>query len=737
MYRYRLPSRNHDLGHVRLNARVSTYTEFKYLYFRLQKLLNKEVNISLKYEQLKSPEVKLSIVKPLVEKVIGIGTRSHLLLLAGGGIGDTLRPLMSVSDSGSLLSPQLFYVLLLLRYEYLIQSENNLIMFDLLQTKATMCEILAIRMLREYRSVDRINMLFLNPMLSHGQENEILKNTKHLDSFNTLELSVLSKSKRLLSQPVIVSILDRIYNGELIVRDHLYMDKEEELSLTLEEAEAVDGEKNVVNYRFNRVSIHNMAERAHTVPKYQSLVINMKYAFLTVLFFLLVLKHKHKTLPGDNSIPGTAFSVLFWLLALSFNFDLLQRLLHIEYKFLKKIIWVHIDIIITVMIDVAFVLRILLQVNRVSAETYYSFFSLISILLFPRMLSVFNNYEFFNMMIVSFKKMSLNMIAMFCLFVSLIFGFFLCFITITIDLSTYEVAFSMLKLFFGFTPAVWDNWDSYNDLGRAIQLAYLFLIQFIVATILAIVLSNVFSEVSQTNKLEFEYLKTTNLIIYLKAASLNWSGSNNGFLRFFTAIVNLFKFPIVVLLYAYELIIKRNKNITHKQRRDLKNFTFLNKEDDFYSDLDLILAWQQDEDSDVSTVQGPSSRRNSQLPGKLTENLRFAGATRNQLIPQKLQNTLPGFRSELLDLIFMDNFFGKKYGLAKLRSRDNKDSRPQVRTLSAKKSMLDVMAKLMELESKLDLLSAGTGQDPDCTHSLSDIDGSSEASVTSMDLESE
>ena len=40
-----------------------------------------------------------------------------------------------------------------------------------------------------------------------------------ISSYNTLELAVLSKSKKFLSQPVIEQILDRFYqDGELIVK---------------------------------------------------------------------------------------------------------------------------------------------------------------------------------------------------------------------------------------------------------------------------------------------------------------------------------------------------------------------------------------------------------------------------------------------------------------------------------------------------------------------------------------
>lgn len=742
-YRGASLSRNAELTSVKLASPVKSryrYTEFKYLYFQIQKLINRKVVLSLKYEQLKTPEIRISLIKPLVQTIIDLSNVSGLhnkfsmhfpnhydLSFETPQFAPTTYGSMIQEKSELSISTNVIYVMLLLRYEYMIQSENNLIMYDLLTTKANICESIAIRMLREYRSMDRINLLLLNPMRHHYEENELLKHTKHLDCFNTLELSILSKSKKFLSQPVVVQILDRIYNGELIIKDHqnptdaswihLMTSRNEDVdyetgqssnSSTQDLGEEIsDNEKSVVNYKFSRVTLSKVIIRSHVVPKYQSLVINLKYGLLTVLFFNLVIKHKNKTGDMEGNFMGKIFSICFWMLALSFNFDNLLKLMHIEFKFLKKILWTFFDLLIVILIDISFGMRLLLGFDMISHSTYYSVFSLISILLFPRMLSVFNNYEFFNMLIVSFKKMSFNMIAMVFLFASLIFGFFLCFISLTIDLSTSEVAFTMLQLFFGFTPAVWDHWNNYNVLGRGIQISYLFLIQFIVATILAIVLSNVFVKVSETNKEEFEYLKTTNLIIYMKWGNLHWSSGTSrfGVIAAFNYIVNIFKFPIILVIYFYELLIKDNKRLMQKQQRDLKNFTFLSREEDYYGDQNLVLMSQNnDEDSDVSTIL-MKSRRGSQFGNlqmrrvsPLDSNAPFVSEhTENKLIPQKSTQTFNAFRSGLVDSIFIDEYFGRKYGVGRKPEKKRKRSVSQVKR--AKSHNVEVMNKLDELEN--------------------------------------
>lgn len=617
-------------------------------------------------------------------------------------------------------------------------------MYDLLITKANICEVLTIRLLREYRSHDRINLLFINPLKFH-EDCKQLKQRKHLQSFNTLELSILSKSKKFLSQPAVVQILDRVYNGELMMnelceaisRSLLDFLRSSKLPKTAAASSKFDGDEsfcfsrpinenekcdsNVVNYKFNRITINKVLMRSEIVPKYQSLVINLKYVVVTGLFLALVLKHKTNKEDNNPLNFNSVLSVAFWMVALSFNLDIAVKLSHIEFMFLKKIIWTYVDILIVVLTNISFVVRIIYSIGKIDSSLYYNCFSLISILLIPRMLSIFNNYRFFNMIFVSLRKMLWNVIAIFSLFLSLTFGFFLCFISLTDNLKPYDVAFGMLKTFFGYTPAVWDNWKNYDNLGKAILLMYLFIIQFVASTILAIVLSNVFMEVSKTNNEEFEYLKTTNLIIYLKwSSSQRSSGRRLRLVQAFDLVVTIFKMPIILIIYFYEILIKDNKMLLRKQQRDLKKFTFLSREDDLFGDSDMLALSQAEEGSSLRIVSKADFNlgqcRQTSCEGSGSKAAEYtAGNSRNmdatkpqnnsKLESQPSQATLPGFRSGLMDSAFIDGFLEKKYGIS--ASETNKLNNPKNRIQSSdttKKSdqtSTQILSKLQELEEML------------------------------------
>lgn len=633
----------------------AAYLEFKHLYFQLQKLIDKKVVLSMKYEQLKTPEIHSTLIKPITSSIIE---------LAGPDLHRTTgTPRLGPVDYSEKLavSKYLVYVILLLRYEYVIQSEYNPLRYDLLVTKATVCEVLAIRMLREYRSFDRTNSLFTNPMKNPYFTKFASSNHYHQPHFNTLELAILSKSKKFLSQPIIVSTLDRFYNGELIIKD--YHDNgtyDENVQAMDNEHDLLLKSDNIVDYQFSSISIRKVTMRANIVPKYQSIVINLKHIALALMYFVLITNNKFQS-TGTLLMMFRAIEACFWVVALSLNLEIIVKLLNVEYKFLKKIIWTYIDMIIVLLVDVSFVLRVLAWAGPVAVSTYYDCFSLLAIILFPRILSIFNNYEFFHMIILSLKKMVWNMIGMFCLFVLMIFGFYLCFINLTIGRSNYDIAFDMVKLFFGFTPAVWSNWDNYNSVGKSVQMAYLFLIQFVIGLILAIVLSNVFARVNQANKEEFEYFKAINLVIYLKWGNVHHKPSRTiaWATRTINSLLGVFKFPIIVVIYFYELVL-RSRLLRQRYQTDLKNFTFLDRETDYYGDVDLVNMYRADDDCASSILA--KTRKNSLAPRMYSQANNAFAREQPALIQMQSICTMGNFRSASTDSFFIDEVLNKKYG---------------------------------------------------------------------------
>ncbi|EGV62314.1 hypothetical protein PSN45_001040 [Yamadazyma tenuis] len=625
--------------------------EFKYLYFKIQKLVNRKVQISLKYEQLKQPEINLTLIKPIVTKIVALASNTSLGPKIRGNYGSTMSEFRAALENK--VSVMVIHILMVLRYEFLIQSDANLIVYDLLMTKATVCELLAIRIYREYKAFDRVQLLFVDP----------------LKKFTTLELVVLTKSKKFLSQPIIVKILEKFYNGELIMQE-LSDTKNEESTFLREQ---------ITNYNYSRASLTKINDRSRIVPKYQSLVINLKNLILTMLHVMIIV-NQHK-----NLVPSDVLEFVFYCIGLHLNYEFFLKLLSIQHKFLRKILWFYMDFAIIMLIDINIILKVLSVFGYVSNSSYFQTFSILSILLIPRNLSMFNNYRFFSLIILGFRRMISNIAGLFCLFFSLIIAFYITFISINFNRSNSMIAFDLLQIFFGFTPAVWTNWDTYSPLGKVIQIGYLFLSQFIISTILAIVLSESFSEISHNIKEDFEYFKAVNLVIYFKSARLY--SSRIGF---------IVKLPILVTILVYELLVTQ---ISSSVPEEQKHFTFLAKDRDYYSDNDLVNMDNIHDESDVSILirsrqtsvaRAPgqplvpngvgAGRRYSQLDGG---NMAFvvppvssgtvqpsggsfsAGAPQTPvLMPIKSISTLGNFKSASTDSLFIGDLLAKRYGVA-------------------------------------------------------------------------
>ncbi|CAH6721501.1 hypothetical protein CLIB1444_06S03642 [[Candida] jaroonii] len=664
--------------------------EFKFLYFKLQKLINKKVIISLKYEQLKQPEIILTLIKPLTVRIIEYANSNNL----NYRITKSSDFRTMVENKISILT---IHVLLLIRYELLIQSKRNLIIYDLLITKAMVCELLAIRLLREYKSFDRVNVLFVDP----------------LKKFNTIELSVLSKSKKFLSQPIIIQILNKFYNGELMIDAKKEDDYHEQSPLINE---------NISNYKYQKITLSKIHHRLINVPKYQSLVINLKNLFFTFLHISIILNQHTK------GIPPAFLEIPYMLMGINFNYEFFMKIWYINNSFLKKIVWFYLDFFIVLLIDINLILKFFVILEKFDNKFYYEVFSLLSILIIPRNLSIFNNYRFFNLIILSFKNMFLNMIGLFFLFLSIIVGFYIAFISLNFNRSNYQIAFDLLQIFFGFTPAVWTNWDSYHNLGKFIQIMYLFMSQFIISSILAIVLSEVFSNVSVNIKEDFEYFRTVNLIIYFQTSKLS--------------IKNFTKYPILVVIFIYESI---SSHFSHET--DDKSFTFIDKEE-FYNDQELMNL-DNDDDSSVFIKSRKASSQNPFALQPVISNIvpsmasrRYSQVDNNQfvqspvigpsttaainsgnpsvpvgdtpgLLPVQSISTLGNFKSASTDSLFIDDILSKKYGSNLIKTRTKKEVDLSI-----------IIDKLNNLEDKIDKFEHVNEQDVNQTI-LNDIENDS------------
>ena len=197
-----------------------------------------------------------------------------------------------------------------------------------------------------------------------------------------------------------------------------------------------------------------------------------------------------------------------------------------------------------------------------------------AILLFPRLFSVLDHYRYFSQLLIAFRMMAQDLLAVLILIMISCSGFFVAFTLSFSDDKTdgNGVAYILFQILMGFTPAAWDHWAGYNILGKAIMAAFLIICHFVIVTILITVLTNSFMAIVKNAHEEHQFLFAVNPISMVKSDALfsyipptNVAGwmltplryvmPFRQFVKLNRTIIKVSHFPILIVILGYERLI--------------------------------------------------------------------------------------------------------------------------------------------------------------------------------------
>ena len=164
-------------------------------------------------------------------------------------------------------------------------------------------------------------------------------------------------------------------------------------------------------------------------------------------------------------------------------------------------VWNAFDLGILLMFMAYYVLRLygilMPDVSRHGvAAMAYDVLGSTAVLLFPRLFSALDHYRYFSQLLIAFKMMAMDLVAILVLIVISCSGFFVAFsLAFKRDLGASDAAYAIFQLVMGFTPAAWDLWGEVNFLGKTLLALFLFICHFLIVTILVTVLTNSFMAV--------------------------------------------------------------------------------------------------------------------------------------------------------------------------------------------------------------------------------------------------
>ncbi len=200
----------------------------------------------------------------------------------------------------------------------------------------------------------------------------------------------------------------------------------------------------------------------------------------------------------------------------------------------------------------------------------------VSVLLFPRLFSSLDHYQYFSQLLIAFRMMAMDLVAILVLIVIACSGFFVAF-TLAFDtqLGASNAAYAIFQLLMGFTPAAWDLWVGYNILGKALLALFLFMCHFLIVTILVTVLTNSFMKIVQNANEEHQFLFAVNTISMVKSDALfsyipptnivgwlliplKYTMPFKRFVRMNRLIIKLTHIPILFTIFVYERLLLTN-----------------------------------------------------------------------------------------------------------------------------------------------------------------------------------
>ncbi|KAL4806790.1 hypothetical protein BDV18DRAFT_120048 [Aspergillus unguis] len=529
----------------------------------------------LTWEQLRSPQISQFLVKPIQQKI----RESHFSRA-------TLYGLMTNC----------------LQFDREVQSNPG--NSGTLHTRAMVSELLAIKLLREYTTRELIDALSYDFYPLQGQKVEngtgyrtpgwaagAGKPRPAAARISCLEIAIRAQAKRFLSHPLVIKQLEAIWAGTIVfhsVADNLHRTATQaqfdrgrvsygatsstnrpKLADTRPHPEGSNLRRSVTLYDPRDASLFKLSRLR--VPRYRQMLSTLSFAVLLGLF-LAVLQ--------ERSIEISSLEVLFCFWSAGFMLDEILTFNEQGFSLYLMSFWNVFDLGILVLLFCYYCMRLYgafmpHTLKEGVAERAYDVLAANAVLLFPRLFSVLDHYRYFSQLLVAFRIMASDLVAVFVLIVIACSGFFVAF---TLSFSSGQnqtpasIAYALFQMLMGFTPAAWDLWDEYNFLGRTILTMFLFICHFVVVTILITVLTNSFMRIVQNANQEHQFLFAVNTISMVKSDALfsyvaptnlfawlitplRWVIPFRQYVRLNRTIIKITHMPILFTICAYEKMI--------------------------------------------------------------------------------------------------------------------------------------------------------------------------------------
>ncbi|KAK5141836.1 hypothetical protein LTR04_002446, partial [Oleoguttula sp. CCFEE 6159] len=478
------------------------------------------------------------------------------------------------------------------------------------KTRGMLVELLAMRLLKEYSTRELIDALSydfdplqgLTPSgsttLGPNTDQQRAKAQARGARISTVEIAIRASAKKFLAHPLVVQQLSAIWAGSIVFHSAADSLHRRPIKPRVSNARSYGAIENPSPTRLQPSNARRSKQRSPyelnetmtrrsvtlydprdaslfklsrlRVPRYRQIFSTLSFAVMLGLFLAVLI---------DRSLDITPLEVIFWFWSAGFMLDEIVGFTEQGFGLYIMSVWNAFDLGILLLFVIYYVLRlygILMPDVRKHhvANMAYDVLASTAVLLFPRLFSVLDHYRYFSQLLIAFRMMAVDLVAILILIVISCSGFFVAF-TLSFsddDFNANGVAYALFQMLMGFTPAAWDIWGGYNVLGKSILTLFLFICHFLIVTILITVLTNSFMAIVQNANEEHQFLFAVNTISMVKSDALfSYIAPTNvlgwlftplryfmpfrQFVRLNRTVIKVTHFPVLFIIFVYERVI--------------------------------------------------------------------------------------------------------------------------------------------------------------------------------------
>ncbi|KIO34124.1 hypothetical protein M407DRAFT_13568 [Tulasnella calospora MUT 4182] len=505
--------------------------------------------------------------------------------------------------------------------------DRNLASMPLSQSRAALCELMAIKLLRDWAesTMELATVMTTSWCIFSGAGPEVLDKADEsygdMDTNerigNAIEMAIIGQAKRFIKSGAFQKIIDCIWSGKVVYQ--------------------AESDHSFLSDTYKRKTIHFYDPRRaplldHYRLKVPAVRAVLEYAEFLVLFILFVIALEGNEVNKVNWSEG-----IFMIYALGFTLDKVAAMQEHGMKVYSANLWNAFDIaLITIFMSYGSFRAYGFYYHEKWARTLgIDILALGACLMFPRLafVTLSNNLMILSVRSMFYEFIVLMLVAAFC-FCGFLYALFT-----KNYYSPGTIFWYMLDLYFGLDASGFDRATTFHPFfGPVLMVVYACLSNTLLLTVLVAILSNTFSTISEDAVAEsmfrkavstiegvkadalFSYQPPLNLFAFIVMLPLSYILSKRWFHKVNVFMIRITSLPILLAVAVYERQKVRHRTTTMQETvsvmvervveripRGLRRLTLVDRLRSSVNDIDTIF------DLEEELAEEAESRRISQI----------------------------------------------------------------------------------------------------------------------------